>query len=99
MGILPSSSRSTAAGWVMTPFSVGEEALGVERRHAAGPGGGDGLAVGVVGDVPGGEDSRDVGGCRAWLDQEIAALVEVELPLEQLGVGLVPDGDEQPLGD
>ena len=36
--------------------------LGIERGHAAHAGGGDGLAVDVVGDVAGGEDAGNVGG-------------------------------------
>ena len=36
----------------------GEPALGLERGHAAGAGGGDGLAVDEVLDVAGGEDAR-----------------------------------------
>ena len=40
---------------------VAQVALGVERAHAAGAGGGDRLAVGVVDDVADGEDAR-----RGW---------------------------------
>ena len=39
-----------------------EPALGVDGRHAARAGGGDGLAVDVVLDVAAGEDAFDVGG-------------------------------------
>ncbi len=41
-------------------FARGEEALGVERAHRAGAGGGDGLPVDVILDVADGEDARDV---------------------------------------
>ena len=41
-----------------------EPALGVDGGHAAGAGGGDGLAVDVVLDVAAGEDAVDVGGGR-----------------------------------
>ena len=71
--------------------------LRVQGGHAAGPGGGDGLAVDMVHDVAGGEDPGDRGGggvaVGAALDLDVAA-GHVELALEDLGVGLVADGDE-----
>ena len=42
-------------------FVRGEESLGFQRGHAAHAGGGDRLAVDVVGDVAGGEDAGDRG--------------------------------------
>ena len=47
--------------------SVRQKSLGVDGRHAARAGGGDGLAVDVIGDVAAGEDARDLGGGRARL--------------------------------
>ena len=61
------------------------------------PGGGDGLAVGVVLHVAAGEHTLDVGGggpARAPGD-EVAVVLELELALQQVGVGLVADGHEQ----
>src|SRR5207302_8419535 len=55
-----------------------QPSLGVDRGHAAGPRGGDRLAVGVVHHVPGGEDPLDarpglVGRCRVPIGAEILA--------------------------
>ena len=50
----------------------GEEALGVECGLAARTGGGDGLAVGVVDEVAGREDTGEVGLGRASVDQDVA---------------------------
>src|SRR3954462_2278664 len=75
-------------------LGFGEELLGVEGGHAAGAGGGDRLAVDLVHAVAAGEDARDVGAGGAGLDFYVAAGVELELSLEQLGRGRVADGDE-----
>src|SRR5699024_4667056 len=60
-------------------------------------GGGDGLPVDVVGDVAGGEYAGDAGGgglaVQAAFDA-VVAVVHVELAGEDVGVGLVADGDE-----
>src|SRR3989338_1139545 len=70
-----------------------QPALGVNGGAAAGPGGGDRLAVDVVVDVAGGEHPFDA--CpRAVLHDDVALRVELELAAENLGVGLVPDADE-----
>ena len=42
-------------------FLRGEKLLRLERRHAAHPGGGDGLAEHLVLDVAGGVDPRNLG--------------------------------------
>src|SRR6185436_498995 len=78
---------------------VRQPALAVERGHAAGAGGGDGLAVDVVDGVAAGEDALDVrdGGIVVRSD-DVAALVELELPRVHLRVRRVADGDEEPLG-
>jgi hypothetical protein len=60
-----------------------------------GAGRGDGLAVGVVLHVAAGEHAVDVGG-RAGPGDEVAVLIEVEHTGEQVGVGAVADGHEQP---
>src|SRR3954463_3988297 len=74
---------------------VGEPALGVDRRRGTGARGGDGLPVDVVDDVTAGEDPVDVGAGARVLDLDIALVVELELPGEQLAAGVVPDRDEQ----
>src|SRR5581483_10609248 len=76
----------------------GEVALGVERRHAAGAGGGDRLPVGVVLHVPGGEDPGEVRRRAAGPRDEVALLVVVELVAEEGGVRVVPDGHEEAVG-
>src|SRR6185436_8572439 len=63
---------------------VRQPALAVERGHAAGAGGEDAL------------DVRD-GGIVVRSD-DVAALVELELPRVPLRVRRVADGDEEPLG-
>src|SRR5689334_19985138 len=73
---------------------VREVVLGVDRRHAAAAGGGDGLAVERIGHVAGGEHARDRGARRAWRDLEIAALVHRHLAGEERGVGLMADRHE-----
>ena len=69
----------------------GEEALGVEGGGAAGAGGGDRLAVGVVDDVAGAEDTGEVGPGGGGVDLQVALVVQVELALEELGARVVAD--------
>ena len=76
------------------PFLLGEQALGVERRHTAGAGGGDRLAVDVILHVAGGEDAVDVRLGRAGRREQVAGLVVVELVDEELRVRVVADRDE-----
>src|SRR6056297_3515606 len=72
-----------------------EPALRVDRGGAAGTGGGDGLAVDVVLHVAAGEDAVDVGTAARRPGDEVAVVLHGQLTLEQVGVGLVADGDEQ----
>ena len=76
-----------------------EPAFGIEGGHAAGAGGGDGLAVVVVGYV--------AGGVHAFLAREgshqsrvfdVALVVQFELALEKIGVGRVADRQEEAAG-
>jgi len=81
---------------VIQSFVMGEVFLGVEGGGAALAGGGDGLAVDVVGDVAGGEYAGDV--CKgAAVADEVAAIVHLELAAEGGGVRGVADGDEDAL--
>src|SRR5690606_22540108 len=66
---------------------LGEPALGVDGGHAAGAGGGDGLAVDVVLRVAAGEDAGDVGVGRARARLDVAGLVHVEPAAEDGRVG------------
>jgi hypothetical protein len=63
-----------------------QEALGFERGHAAGAGGGDGLAVDAVLHVAGVEHASDAGS-RAALGEDVAVGVEFDLALKDLRVG------------
>ena len=76
-------------------LEIGEEALGVEGRRAAGAGRGDGLTVGVVDEVAGGEDAPKVGGGAPGLDEDVA--LPAEGHLEQLA-GAAADHRAQPAG-
>ena len=73
---------------------VFEPTLGIERRHAPRPCSRDGLSVDVVLYVAAREDTFDAGQA-AVVGDDIARVLHVELALEQVGVGLVADRDEQ----
>src|SRR3954447_15105977 len=90
----PVAHSAPAARSVM----VLEPALGIDRRHAARPGRGDGLAVDVILHVATGEHPGDVRRGRALAEtrDEVAVVFHRQLALEQVGVGHVPDGNEQP---
>ena len=53
-----------------------------------------GLTVGVIHQVAGGEHARDIGERRAALGDDVAVGVGVDLALNELGLGIVADGDE-----
>src|SRR5687767_10041434 len=72
----------------------GEEFLRIEGGHAAGAGGGDGLAVDLVLHVAARKHALDTGARAAGLDPDIAVAIEIEMAAEQLGRGLMPDRDE-----
>jgi hypothetical protein len=69
-----------------------------EGGHAAGAGGGDGLAVAAVLDVSAGEDAGDdlavEGGEDVVPGEDVAVFVEIEHALEGGGVGDVADAEE-----
>ncbi len=68
--------------------------LDVDGRDTAGTGGGDGLAVGRVDDVAGGEDTLDAGLRGPALDGDGALRGEIQLALDQVSAGIVADRDE-----
>ena len=94
--ILPPSSF---AGASHQPFVL-KIFLRIQRGHAARAGTGDGLAIDVILHVPGGEYARDAGGggiaVEAGLGGDIAVF-HGEFASEDVGVGLVADGDEHAL--
>src|SRR5579872_574145 len=90
--VTPSLRRSVSGSMNIL---FGEPAFGVEGGFAAHAGGGDGLLVDRVGDIAGGEDAFHAGGGTERVFEDDEALgVELELALEELGVGRVADGYE-----
>src|SRR5207247_2164046 len=69
--------------------------LGLERRHAAGPGGRHGLAIDVVLDVARREDARHARLGRPGFHLDVAVRQERDLAPENLRVRLVTDRDEE----
>ena len=68
--------------------------LRIDRRHAAGAGGGNRLAVDMVLDIAAGKDTGDIG-LGAVVGEDVSGRIEIELADEQFGIGLMADGDEQ----
>ena len=64
-----------------------------EGGHAAGPGGGDGLAVAAILDVSAGENAGQAGE-DVVMGFDVAVLVEVELAGEHGGVRNVANAEE-----
>src|SRR5947209_23424 len=94
----PGTGLSPVGGGLVDVGFVGlrlQPALGVDGGHAAGAGGGDGLAVGPVLDVAGGEDALHVQ-VGTPVGQQVRRVVHGQLAHEQVGVGVVADGDEHP---
>src|SRR5204863_10191490 len=76
----------------------GEPALSVEGGLAAHAGGGDRLAIGAVRDVARDEDALDVRrGAPRVLQLDVALVVEVDLPAEEVRQRRVADRDEEAL--
>src|SRR5690606_39065873 len=78
-------------------FQAVEVTLGIQGRHAAGAGRGDGLAVDVVSHVASGKDAFDVGRGSIAFTAALHHQVTVfggQLAFEQRGVRSVADGDE-----
>ena len=82
---------------------IAQVPLGVQRRLAPGAGRGHGLAIGVIDQVAGREHAAQVGQRRPVLSDHVTVLVDVDLTLDQLGLGHVANrnersGDRQRLG-
>src|SRR5262245_40929599 len=91
------ASRSVGAGGRGVRRGVRlclQPALGVDRGHATAASGGDRLTVHRIVHVASGEHALDAGLLAARGHDHIALGVGGELALEELGVGLVTDGDE-----
>ena len=72
-----------------------EPAFGVDGAHAAGAGGRDGLAVDVVLNVAHGKHAGHVGVGAAGLGEDVPQLVEIQDPLEDLGIGEMADAQKE----
>src|SRR5687767_2479492 len=92
-GSMP-ARRSRRSGSALVE-GLGEPAFGVDTGGRTGAGRGDRLTVDVVHHVAAGEDAVDVGAGRGVFDLDVAVVVELELPGEQLAARVVADRDEQ----
>src|ERR1700712_1102848 len=90
-------ASSGAHGVLLLAFveGLGEPALGVDRCGRTGAGRGDRLPVDVVDHVSAGEDAVDGGAGRRVIDLDVAGVVELQLPREELATGIVADRHEQ----
>src|SRR5690606_40963190 len=80
-----------------TTVLVVQVLLRIEGGHAAGAGGGDGVAVDMVGHIPGREHAGNGGGGGIALGATFyrdVAVLHGQLPGEDIGAGFVADGDE-----
>jgi len=72
-----------------------QPSLGIESGHASSTGTGDGLAVPLVLNITGSENTGEVGLGGAGDGLDVTILVQVQLALEQSSSGNVTDGVEQ----
>lgn len=72
-----------------------QPSLGIESGHASSTSTGDGLAVFLVLNITGSENTGEVGLGGAGNGLDVTILVQVQLTLEQGGGGNVTDGIEQ----
>src|SRR4051812_44014711 len=95
------SARAVAAAdqlgrLVRVRFAVlREPSFRVDRRAAPGARGGDRLPVGAVDQVAGREDAVQVRVRAAALGDDVAVLVQLDLPLHELAARVVADRDEE----
>src|SRR5205823_1114930 len=75
-------------------FQRSDVPLGIERGGTARTGGRDRLAVGVVDDVAGREDARQVRPGTGCGDPYVPVVVQVDLAAEQITARVVADRDE-----
>lgn len=69
--------------------------LGVERGLAAGPGGGNGLAVHVVHHVSARKHAGNIGARGGFIHQHVAGFVQIDLPGDDARAWRMTDGHEQ----
>ncbi|VXB98138.1 hypothetical protein CITRIK5_70408 [Citricoccus sp. K5] len=69
--------------------------LDVLGGDASAAGGGDGLTIGRVGDIPGSEDAGKRGARAGVVDPDRAVGIELDLVLDEIGPGIRSDGHEQ----
>src|ERR1700730_3833236 len=94
---IPWMTRARSArGGADLGLVISKPPLRVERGGTASPGSRDRLPVDVVHHVAGGGDALDRGAGGRMLDQEVALLVDRQLPGEELAAGVVADGHEHP---
>ena len=75
-----------------------EPSLGIDRRHAACPGCGDGLSIDSVGYVAGGKNTVNVGISGTSSNPYITKLIHLKLVGENRGVRLVAYRHENAIG-
>src|SRR5208283_5713082 len=92
-GCTPDMLKSLPAGFLRI-----EPALRVDRRHASRARGRDRLPIDAVGNVAGGKHAIDAGVGRSRFHLQVADLVHLELALEERGVWLMTDRDEDGAG-
>jgi hypothetical protein len=79
----------------LVPFGF-KEPLGLDGGHATRTRRGDSLAIHPVLDVAGVKYNLDVGS-RAAATHDVSVRIELDLPVERLGIGDVADGHEKPV--
>ncbi len=75
---------------------VFQPAFHIDRGAAAIAGGGNGLAIAMIGNVASGKDARDVGH-RMFDRHDIADLIHIDDALEELSIWLMADRQEDAL--
>ena len=75
-------------------FLICQPTLSIDGGHASRGRSGDGLPIGVVLDVTTGEHAIHVGGRTVRTGHQVARLVHVQNPAEQVGIGAVANGNE-----
>src|SRR5437868_4409062 len=78
-----------------TLFLVFQPALCFDRRHASGSGSRDGLTENRILNIAAGKDAGNIRPRGAGLRLDVALFVEVDLSLEDLGIRIMANGNEQ----
>lgn len=75
--------------------TFGQEAFGIQSRLTAASGGGNGLLITWIGNIARRKDTRHIGCGRIALRLNVAEFVQFNLALEDLGIGLMADSEEE----